>query len=80
MKKGFILCVLLLAVSGSAMAAPTKIRVLLWSEQTEPRDVYPKGINGALAMLTGNVLGAFQLCGRMLTAIIPQTVKPNSSA
>lgn len=49
MKKVFILCVLLLAVSGSAMAAPTKIRVLLWSEQTEPRDVYPTGINGALA-------------------------------
>ena len=26
-----------------------KLRVLLWSELTEPRDVYPIGINGALA-------------------------------
>jgi trehalose utilization protein len=28
---------------------PGKVRVLLWSEQTEPRDVYPTGISGALA-------------------------------
>lgn len=26
-----------------------KLRVLLWSEQTEPRDIYPRGISGALA-------------------------------
>jgi YVTN family beta-propeller protein len=49
MKRVFVLYVLLLAAAGSAMAAPPKVRVLLWSEQTEPRDVYPKGINGALA-------------------------------
>lgn len=26
-----------------------KLRVLCWSEQTEPREIYPKGISGALA-------------------------------
>src|SRR5438105_13041805 len=26
-----------------------KLRVLLWSEQTEPREIYPNGISGALA-------------------------------
>jgi trehalose utilization protein/mannose-6-phosphate isomerase-like protein (cupin superfamily) len=29
--------------------AGKKVRVLLWSEQTEPRDLYPTGISGALA-------------------------------
>jgi len=47
--KLILLCVLWLVVGGSVLAAPPKIRVLLWSEQTEPKDVYPKGINGALA-------------------------------
>src|SRR5687768_9774909 len=39
-----------LARSAAAKPAPGKtVRVLLWSEQTEPRDVYPEGISGALA-------------------------------
>jgi trehalose utilization protein len=42
------LCLLILAAS-TLGSAPKDIRVLLWSEQTEPRDVYPKGISGALA-------------------------------
>jgi trehalose utilization protein len=49
MKQVFLICVLLLGAAGTSAAAPKKIRVLLWSEQTEPRDVYPSGINGALA-------------------------------
>lgn len=56
MKSTVILCVLLLLTAGSNMTAANspmktskKIRVLLWSEQTEPRDVYPTGISGALA-------------------------------
>jgi trehalose utilization protein len=36
----------LAAITGRAAAKP--VRVLLWSEQTEPREVYPKGISGAL--------------------------------
>ncbi len=40
---------------GTAASAPAKaktankVRVLLWSEQTEPRELYPTGISGALA-------------------------------
>jgi len=34
-----------------------KLRVLLWSEQTEPREVYPKGISGALADHLNTVSG-----------------------
>jgi trehalose utilization protein len=48
MKTAFILGLLLAAVS-HVDAAPKKIRVLLWSEQTEPRSIYPNGISGALA-------------------------------
>lgn len=45
-----LLCVLVLAAgAGEALAAPKKVRVLLWSEQTEPRNIYPTGISGALA-------------------------------
>lgn len=39
----------LLLIISSIVATPKKIRVLLWSEQTEPRSVYPNGISGALA-------------------------------
>ncbi|MEJ7618463.1 MAG: ThuA domain-containing protein [Pyrinomonadaceae bacterium] len=49
MKIFVMLCALLCLVPVGAMAAPKKIRVLLWSEQTEPRDIYPTGISGALA-------------------------------
>jgi trehalose utilization protein len=49
MRMGLMLCSMLVLMGGLAGAAPKKIRVLLWSEQTEPRDVYPKGISGALA-------------------------------
>ncbi|HEY2934474.1 MAG TPA: ThuA domain-containing protein [Acidobacteriota bacterium] len=47
MKIQFILF-LSLAIA-AAFAAPRKVRVLLWSEQTEPREVYPNGISGTLA-------------------------------
>src|SRR5262245_5077871 len=43
-----------------AAAAPkksSKVRVLLWSEQTEPRNVYPAGISGALADYLGKQPG-----------------------
>ncbi len=44
-----ITCVLAICLSGFALHAQTKIRVLAWSERTEPEDVYPKGINGQFA-------------------------------
>jgi trehalose utilization protein len=46
------LTILLLAVPILLSAAPPagkKIRVLVWSERTEPAAVYPDGINGAVA-------------------------------
>jgi trehalose utilization protein len=49
MRIAFMLCALLLAAIGNVSASPKKIRVLLWSEQTEPRNIYPNGISGALA-------------------------------
>ena len=33
----------------TARADERKVRVLCWSELTEPKEVYPKGINGAIA-------------------------------
>ena len=41
----------LLAFSLACLAAPAqdKIRVLAWSERSEPADVYPQGINGQFA-------------------------------
>jgi trehalose utilization protein len=37
------------ALSTAGFAARNRtIRVLLWSEQTEPREIYPRGISGAL--------------------------------
>jgi trehalose utilization protein len=46
----FIAALLLLAMSSTVFAQKTKnLRVLCWSEQTEPRAVYPTGISGALA-------------------------------
>lgn len=48
MKLAFTLLALLFVVA-NANAAPKKVRVLLWSEQTEPRNIYPNGISGALA-------------------------------
>ena len=49
MKTVITLCVLLLAATVNCIAAPKKVRVLLWSERTEPQEVYPNGISGALA-------------------------------
>lgn len=49
MKRIAVLGALLLLGTTGAGAAPKKVRVLLWSEQTEPRNVYPAGISGALA-------------------------------
>jgi len=51
------LAISLLAVAGllivnltdAASKKPPKLRVLLWSERTEPVEIYPTGINGALA-------------------------------
>jgi trehalose utilization protein len=44
---------LTMLMAGAAVNATpkraAKLRVLLWSEQTEPREVYPTGISGALA-------------------------------
>ena len=37
-----------MVLSTNAMDARTKLRVLCWSERTEPASVYPNGINGAL--------------------------------
>lgn len=55
MKKSFLIVATLLLSAGSLVAAPQKIRVLLWSEQTEPRDIYPTGISGALADALGKL-------------------------
>ncbi len=44
------LTILLLALPILLSAAPAKkIRVLVWSERTEPAEIYPNGINGAIA-------------------------------
>ena len=44
------LAVLLLFTSTTALAQKSnQLRVLCWSEQTEPREIYPTGISGALA-------------------------------
>ena len=44
------LAVLLVFTSTTALAQKSnKLRVLCWSEQTEPREIYPTGISGALA-------------------------------
>lgn len=48
MRNALILFALLLGVVG-VTGAPRTIRVLVWSELTEPKNVYPNGISGALA-------------------------------
>lgn len=56
MKKLSLTLLTLLLVGGTAYAKPKqaqKLRVLLWSEQTEPRNIYPTGISGALAEALG---------------------------
>lgn len=55
MKTLVMLGALVCLASASASAAPKKIRVLLWSEQTEPRNIYPTGISGALAAHLGKM-------------------------
>ncbi len=48
-----VFCLLLAAVT--ALPSPAKtIRVLAWSERTEPADAYPDGINGAVAEMLKN--------------------------
>lgn len=37
------------STGGAAQAAADRVRVLCWSERTEPTRVYPDGINGAIA-------------------------------
>src|SRR5438128_59040 len=44
-----LLSALLLAAVIDASARTRTIRVLGWSERTEPADLYPNGINGAMA-------------------------------
>lgn len=41
--------VLLVATSTTFAQKSKQVRVLCWSEQTEPREIYPTGISGALA-------------------------------
>src|SRR2546427_10950386 len=41
--------VVLLCFMGTLLAEAQSIRVLAWSERTEPADVYPDGINGTIA-------------------------------
>ncbi|HEY3132220.1 MAG TPA: ThuA domain-containing protein [Acidobacteriota bacterium] len=50
-----IFCLLFLVSLTTALGAPRRIRVLLWSEQTEPRNIYPNGISGALADYLGKL-------------------------
>ena len=40
---------LLFAVVPFAAEGPKPIRVLAWSERSEPKEVYPQGINGQFA-------------------------------
>ncbi|HEV8132971.1 MAG TPA: ThuA domain-containing protein [Acidobacteriota bacterium] len=49
------LSVLFLITFALTFGAPKRIRVLLWSEQTEPRNIYPNGISGALADYLGKL-------------------------
>lgn len=47
-----VVLALVATLSGSGVPtveAKSKIRVLVWSERTEPADIYPNGINGAIA-------------------------------
>lgn len=44
-----LLCLILAAVILLPLSARDRIRVLCWSERTEPAGVYPNGINGAIA-------------------------------
>ncbi len=45
-----VIAALLLFTATTALAQKSnKLRVLCWSEQTEPREIYPTGISGALA-------------------------------
>ena len=49
MKIALMLFATLAAGALNGVLDSRKIRVLLWSEQTEPRNIYPNGISGALA-------------------------------
>ena len=47
-----------LAAAGAVPAqAKQSIRVLVWSERSEPAEVYPKGINGAIAYMLSQEKG-----------------------
>ena len=48
MKLGGVFLSILLLASHAHAKDDKMVRVLLWSEQTEPRNVYPQGISGAL--------------------------------
>jgi trehalose utilization protein len=46
---GFAMVTLAVAVGYGQGRDKSPVRVLLWSEQTEPREIYPQGISGALS-------------------------------
>src|SRR5438552_17280828 len=48
MKLGGVFLSILLLASHAHAKDDKMVQVLLWSEQTEPRNVYPQGISGAL--------------------------------
>ena len=45
----FAIAMIFIALSYGEAKSKNPIRVLLWSEQTEPREIYPQGISGALS-------------------------------
>ncbi|MBI1353570.1 MAG: trehalose utilization protein ThuA [Acidobacteria bacterium] len=49
--RAWVACFLLLALLPGLSAAPKKVRVLVWSERSEPVEVYPAGINGEVASI-----------------------------
>lgn len=53
MRRKFLVAFIISAVAGCSAEGPKTIRVLAWSERTEPKDVYPQGINGQFAAFLG---------------------------
>src|SRR6266568_8491862 len=43
----------LAAAGAPPLSAKRRIRVMVWSERTEPAEIYPEGINGALFEMFG---------------------------
>lgn len=64
-----LVCILLLPNMTSAKNSKA-VRVLLWSEQTEPREIYPQGISGCLFEHLKTVKG---IEAKMATITDPET-------